>query len=217
MDLFSYLLGKKSGGTPIPPTPAPSLPDDYTLLNYLEATGTQYINIGYIPNENTKIRLKCFQKSQAGYNKLVFGAKQPYNETQDNIFYSISSASGKVGLYYNVGSGLSSGVAIGDMTDVTIEKTKFTVNGTEVSDYEIDTYPTIPLYLFAQNSNGTPTDFGSVRIGSFKIYENDILIHNYVPCKRNVDSILGMYDLVEQVFKTNDGTGTFSYSDTYIL
>ena len=43
-----------------------------------------------------------------------------------------------------------------------------------------------------------------------KIYDTkDKLIRNLIPCYRKLDGIIGMYDLVSDVFYTNSGNGTF--------
>ena len=47
------------------------------------------------------------------------------------------------------------------------------------------------------------------RVYSFKAYEYDVLIRDMIPCYRKADHVIGMYDLVNDVFYTNSGTGTF--------
>lgn len=42
-----------------------------------------------------------------------------------------------------------------------------------------------------------------------KIWDNGSLVRNFVPCK-NTSGILGLYDIVNNVFYTNAGTGTFT-------
>lgn len=64
------------------------------------------------------------------------------------------------------------------------------------------------LFLFANNISGTPASFSSLRMTPFQIYDNDILVGDFVPCI-NPDGIVGMYDMVEKIFYGNDGTGTF--------
>lgn len=42
-----------------------------------------------------------------------------------------------------------------------------------------------------------------------KFWASDVLIGDYVPAKRDADDVLGMYDIVNDVFYTNAGTGDF--------
>lgn len=77
------------------------------------------------------------------------------------------------------------------------------------------------LCIFAASSGATAPyswgGYGKLRIGSFKIYEGTVdntasstLVHNYIPCYRISDSVIGLYDVVTNVFYVNAGTGTFS-------
>ena len=66
------------------------------------------------------------------------------------------------------------------------------------------------MCLFGINNVGSVETRGA----KFKIYhcsfsQNGQLIKDLVPCYRISDSVLGMYDLVNNVFYTNAGTGTF--------
>ena len=47
------------------------------------------------------------------------------------------------------------------------------------------------------------------RIFNLQFYDSDILKIDLIPCYRKSDGEIGMYDLVNSVFYTNDGTGTF--------
>ncbi len=46
----------------------------------------------------------------------------------------------------------------------------------------------------------------------FHIYyeEDDIKLYEYIPCYRKADNVAGMYDIVNNVFYTNAGTGKFT-------
>ena len=43
-----------------------------------------------------------------------------------------------------------------------------------------------------------------------KLYKNDELLRNFIPCYRKSDNVIGMLDLVNNVFYTNAGSGTFT-------
>ena len=48
-------------------------------------------------------------------------------------------------------------------------------------------------------------------IYSLKFWTNSsTLAYDFVPCYRKSDSVAGMYDRVNRVFYTNDGSGTFA-------
>ena len=78
-------------------------------------------------------------------------------------------------------------------------------SGTLTSD---NTYGTI--WLFASNYNGGQNGSATCKMYYAKFYYNDVLVRDLVPCYRKADNEIGMYDLVNGVFYTNAGTGTFT-------
>ena len=62
------------------------------------------------------------------------------------------------------------------------------------------------LYLL-RRANGTQWFYG--KLYSCQIYDNNVIVRNYVPCYRKSDGVAGFYDLVNGVFYTNAGTGQF--------
>lgn len=68
------------------------------------------------------------------------------------------------------------------------------------------------IFLFRRNDVGSPGNFATskIRIYSCKFWLDDVLVRDFVPCYRISDSVIGMYDLVNDVFYTNAGSGTFT-------
>lgn len=66
------------------------------------------------------------------------------------------------------------------------------------------------ITLFACKTN-TPLNntYTSGRIYYFRLYEGDTLVRNMIPCYRISDSVIGMYDLVNNVFYSGN-LNTFS-------
>ena len=50
-----------------------------------------------------------------------------------------------------------------------------------------------------------------MKIYDCKMYYSDVLVRNFIPCYRNSDNEIGLYDLVNDVFYTNQRTGVFTY------
>ena len=81
--------------------------------------------------------------------------------------------------------------------------TTTTLSGTITSNYNI--------FIGCLNKEGsTYGNFASLKIYNFKIYNGTTLQRNFIPVKRNSDSVLGLYDTVNSKFYTNSGTGTFT-------
>ena len=66
------------------------------------------------------------------------------------------------------------------------------------------------LYLLANDNNWTATLFASAKLYWCKMYEWATLVRDFVPCYRKSDSVIWMYDKVNDTFYTNAGTGTFT-------
>ena len=72
----------------------------------------------------------------------------------------------------------------------------------------------LAVFTFIDN-NGVPrTASGETfkgRIYKFILYDKETEICNLVPCIKKTSNKIGMYDLVEGKFYTNQGTGEFLY------
>ena len=68
----------------------------------------------------------------------------------------------------------------------------------------------MPLYLFCTNTNDSPLVFAKMNLYTCKIYDNDKIVRNYIPCV-NPSGKAGLFDLVESKFYENKGSGEFAY------
>jgi len=179
------------------------LPTEYIAVNYIQSSGTQYIDTNYKINANTKFHIKCSQYRTAGGQ--IFGARE------NDFWYNLYSRSGKVAFGYN-STRVDFNISTGDYVfeDFTADSTSVVINNEVHNDITINQFPDYTLYLFAANTNGTPTEFSKSRIGRVKIYENEVLIRDYVACRRISDSMLGLYDVINNVFYVNQGSSSFS-------
>ena len=187
---------------------------------FLSSNGSQYINTGFIPTAQTTIEATIMQTGQNGYNwffgnidRATLGKQSCFGLAQYNgNFYSEISGGNKQYIL---------------MTKNTKYAIRFTVSGLHLNDSIIPTGASdttykpasFPIYLFANNAgNGTTYDQRFIgRIYDFKIYETGELVRHFVPVLKGLiigDFIIpenGMWDLVEQKFYKNSGTGSFTY------
>lgn len=191
---------------------ADGLPTSYTRLEYLESTGTQYINTDIVVTNDLEIRGE-FQKTQTEYirSNFIFGAKK------DGSYYSGLFLShplndlthyglvwGTVQVAGHVSDGHTSKISFSAKKDkLQFDSNVVTIDGETSLDY--------PIYLFTTNRD-TSVLVGHTftRIYSFSISRNGQLQCNYIPAL-NGTGTPGMYDTVNKVFKTNMGTGDFIY------
>lgn len=70
---------------------------------------------------------------------------------------------------------------------------------------------TYPISIFAENDNGTISYFSKIKLYSFKITREKSLIADFIPCYTVSDGtpIIGLYDVINNQFYTNQGEGAF--------
>ncbi len=183
------------------------LPNEYTQVGYIESTGVEYIDLDYIFNEGDIIELE-FMPLEANVDKAIFGA------------YEAAGKICELGFLNNL---LRGNISTTDSQSYSINTTYKVKNTNGRWRYNDNGFGTtmpntmsVNCYLFARNYNGV-TKKSKNRVYSLKITRNNAVIHNYIPCYRNSDNEVGMYDIVSNTFYTNDGTGNFIYGGTSIV
>lgn len=186
------------------------LPSGYRRLDYIESTGTQYIDTGFIPNQDTRINLTTSPTSVAeandGVGFIPYGAGESYNNSAFECYTSASKYEFNFGSYNTfIGS-----PAVGQKLQISHNKNQITLtaDNTQLTATLTANTFTAPrnMILFGIN-RATPLK-GLLKLYSCQIYDNGTLIRDYVPCK-NPSGEIGLYDLVNQQFYNNAGTGTF--------
>ena len=84
------------------------------------------------------------------------------------------------------------------------------------SGEQAQTFTTTPIvetagniYMIGRNEDGVVKRLGAFKYYYMKIYENGVLVRDFVPAK-NSNNVIGMYDMVSGQFFTNAGTGDFT-------
>ena len=199
------------------------LPKEYQQIEYIESTGEQYIDSNFYPDSNTSVEIELLVKSTIdSKNNFIFGTNNADNSKRFalNLFYSVNNQN--LGVYprYSINSP-SANVKIIEFEkwyNYRLEKGKYYVDNVLVASYS-ETFEKndYPLYINAYNNNGSlnSTYIGSTKIKSCKIWDNETLVRNYIPCYRVSDNIVGLYDLVEDKFYTSKGTSEFYAGNIY--
>ena len=185
------------------------LPSGYIKLEYIQSGGAQYIDTGFIPNQDTTVIMDC--KSTLGATVgSFFGGRVSY-ASRDFSMWNYSATSYLTNYAYTSKefSGTTSGRHV-----IEKNKNKTYIDGILLNEITYTNFTSpVSLYVCATNENGSPDGRNFVGfIYSCKIYDNDTLVRDYVPAKRDSDGAIGLYDLVEKKFYTNNGTGSFTSS-----
>lgn len=217
-----YIMSQDESGIERYPTftsrPYVGLPDGYTQLQYIESHGTEYIDTGFKPNQNTRLVLDV-GKPTSGYDtaddsQSLFGARTAPNDNAYNFFMR-SDGTGNPSLD-DYGTTRQNTETQFTYDRATIDKNKnvTSINSTTYTHTEQTFACLYTLYIFACNSSDVAGFMCTVRFYSMRIYSssedgNDLLIRNFIPVK-NPDGEYGLYDLVDGKFYGNSGTGAFT-------
>ena len=176
-------------------------------LEYIESTGVQYIDTGIKPNTTTRVVAEMEYVSITDNACGLFGSN-----TSGEIFEAYNYGSR---YYFGFGSNTNSvaGTATpGEKMLIDFSKNYAVYN---VGGKVIDVTPggdetftaTQTMYIHALNRKGAALRSAS-RTYSFKIYDNDTLVRDYVPC-RQPSGVVCMYDRVSGEYAMNNGAGKF--------
>ena len=196
------------------------LPEGYTQVDYIESHGNEYINTGVNPTFNTEVELEFMSTNVTG-SGFIYGSRIS-NNNNSHTFILFPNSKDYYPQFANDGTVVHMADTHPELAEYnTRYKVKNGKDGFYVNDVLVKQYSqtqlesSYPMYIFGLNVAGNlESRTARARIYKFKIYENDILIRDYVPCYRNSDNEVGLYDIVNNVFYTKQGTGAFTYGAT---
>lgn len=184
----------------------PDVPvETYTRLSYIESTGEQYINTGYIVQEDDIIEMQYTKPVRTTVEEYMFGA----SDDNGRVWAYISSNS----IYPRFGGDTKSAFSSTRWKNVmTLQKGSVDFDGT-TSEIGYVSLAQVPLYIFARNNNGTADGFATIKSTGVTITKTSgELILKLRPCMRDSDGAIGMIDLVSGRFCENLGTEEFLYA-----
>ena len=169
------------------------LPSGYTIIDHIEVTGEQYINTGFVPNQDT--RIVCEFKYLGGTG--VYGARG--SVSSNNFSLRVINGAWQMGY----GDGVATGTILADDEWHTADQDKNTlyIDGVlaVTREYEEFTSPH-PIAIGAIRASSLYYGEGCYR--NCKIYDNGTLVRDFVPCT-NESGEVGMYDFITNAFFIN--------------
>lgn len=181
-----------------------ALPSGYKQLEYIQSNGTQYINTGFQPNQNTRVTTAAYLTAQDA-GAWLFGARNS-NAVATFGFLTYENAYRSD---YNTDQNKSIPATYSDPFDIDKNKNQTQINGETEATSTAGTFQcNYPLILFGNNTGGNISGFGSGKIYQLSIYDNGTLVRNFIPCQ-NPDSEIGLYDTENSQFYGNAGAGAF--------
>ena len=181
---------------------------DIRELEYIESSGTQYVNTGFKPNNNSRVVLD-FEPTVA-YSSIVgiFGTRDANSGTAANMFVFWNNGANTFRTdYFGTQKTMTVSTLLARQT-VDKDKNVTTIGSVSVSNTVSTGQCSNNLYLFCTNNAGTAQYFAKLKLYSCQIYDNGTIIRDYIPAKLS-DGTVGLYDKLNGLLYINAGTGTF--------
>ena len=175
---------------------------NYIPIEYLESTGTQYIDTGYIPNDKTTFRVKVMLTEFT--DAIIVG----YANSPE--FYRVFCYSNKIYVDYGIGPSRIAGLTCvkNQLYDITIGPLYVKDNITDniILGQKISTsfQGSFPLYICDPRADRQT----KAKMYLVQIYQDNILVRDFIPVLDG-NGTPCMYDKVENKFYYNAGTGQF--------
>lgn len=174
----------------------------YTPVSYIESTGTQYVDTNFYPNQDTRVVCNLDVTPSSG-ETIPFGSATDGSKD----YYYPDYTGGQ--WHYCYGTQIASTV-VTTVNGLTIELNKniITVNDASATVTAQTFTGQYPISLFAVNIGGTVGYYTTMKLYSCKIYDNDVLIRDYIPVVDN-NNVACLFDKISKTFCYNSGTGNF--------
>lgn len=187
--------------------------EPYTELEYIQSTGTQYINTNISPNSSQRIEMTFVLDAVVRYEGL-WGVTNNGAPTRGNVYGNYGSSNFfviKHRTIYNKGETLEVTIDTGTKYVLEVDYSTKQVyrDGLLVGSYTDNLSSTSkPIYVLQRTDSDVSSS--KAKLYGFKIYTNNVLTMNLIPVKRISDNAVCMYDKVSNEFFTNAGTGVFT-------
>lgn len=201
-DIATSIINKKGG--------IERLPSEYQEVEYIQGTGTQYIDTLLKPYK-TKTTIK-FQYTEMIYEEEICGC---YN-VNENRYYVFGLYRGTSFIILDRANITKNTIPANTNINEVIyndENNYVFYNGTNVATVsDLTNIGGNTITLFGRRNNASSVSvIAKAKIFNCQLYDKNTntLVRDFIPCYRKSDNVIGMYDLVNDVFYTNSGTGTF--------
>ena len=191
------------------PGPAVSLPEGYTRLDHIKSTGTQYIDSGVCPTNNTRVICELSDYSRTEVNTAAFGTRTSASSSERYCLLCAANTTSYRTDFYNNNADVSTSYSISDRGVIDKNKNVTLINGVAVATNTSGSFTSkYNMTLFALNTGGSVAQKASFKMYLFVVYENDVLSRLYTPVM-NKNGEVGLYDTITGVFFGNAGSGAF--------
>ena len=180
----------------------------YCEVEYLESSGTQWIDTGVPARENTRVLARLYTDETG--NKNWFGAGVSQVNGGAFVFSSHSTTEVEYLWGFHTGTWIKPATsdAVGKKFDIDFSKNGVIINGTTL-DVTTDTWGNdsdLTITLFVRNGGSA---YISGRIYYLQIYNDGVLIRDFIPVL-DWNMRPALYDRITNTLFYNSGSGEFT-------
>ena len=201
---------------------------EYNKVTFIEATNGAYIDLGFKPNQDTRVDIEFSVRKDSTDVNWLYGAREAWNSnTVYGLFLDAKVASNHLKYKYGHYEQLIEYTNFEydrenePTVKVTTDKNLFYIND-DIANAMVApprTFQTTNnLYLFTMNNGNTGPIQGhdsrtaTGQIHYCRVYDNGVLIRDLYPCSTAVGGKFGFYDMLNNKFYGNAAeAGSFEF------
>lgn len=194
------------------------VPTAYQEVEYIQSSGSQYIDTGYKPTSTTRLYIKATQSWVAEHTGLFGSRDSNYSASflsyiEFSRWWYSNIIRIDIGSYQGTTANWSTNTPF--TIDINLVTHRVTVNGSVYTNFNWKTFtpssyqPTLALFANHDYNNGYQFPI-AWKLYTCQIYNNGTLVRDFIPCYRKSDNVIGLYDIVNNTFYTNSGSWSFT-------
>ena len=179
------------------------LPAEYQEVEYIQSSWSQYIDTWYKTNINMKVQLWIAENTSYTYENAIF-----WDAWSEQAMFLMAYR-----WYYRRHFSFNwQNVATinWNYTELECDKTWITINWTKYNYTAWNTYSNNNIHIFNSWDNAQGSSRWRFSLYYFKMYDNWVLVRDFIPCYRKSDWVIWLRDAVNKQFYTNSWSWTFT-------
>jgi len=198
--------------------------ETYQALDYIESSGTQFIDTGYLPTAATEMQSDIYLSGDCDFTLgggYLFGCGEGDKRFSINFGSTIGSerrlyawlntsgsAVNRIDFTEGIGARLP---LLARASTGLVRYGSLCASGAKKTAAHTDGQQTLILFGYkSPDKSVVPFSYYRMRVYGCKISEGGVLKRDFTPCRRLFDGEVGLYDRVTKRFYGNGGTGVFA-------
>lgn len=194
---------------------------EYQQVEWIQSSGTQYINTGIAVDNNTAVVCEGMfvsflnqQRLFSTYNgeTVMQGTFEMYQNGSGNYAFSQIGGNSWINTGIPVSSYYSTKLKfVWDLFNLKSQIINGATNLYNVTATKFTSFSSNPLLILTRDPNVSPScPASNTKLYTFKIYKSGNLVRDFIPCYHKTTGVIGLWDKVSKQFFTNSGTGVFT-------